>query len=357
MLQRQTTSESILEAAFWALGSEFGMIGNAVASFLSGMLSYWQAEENTPVSLNSTFSGLWLRLAQTSIEVDTQLAQYHADVVGNWNTSFTYNGQTTSLADLASIDFPAEDDPQFEAMAGKSLFGLDQSVWKTVLTSNFAVTKWEDVHGPTIIKGDTDPPDKNTPPVGWDNGYIQNNPAYYNTWAWHDSTGCGDTTGWLITSYNLGTGGIWTYSNTDGSISADACHYLFIDASDDHIINPHGLYLRRTVFNDLGIKKETYTQGGINSNTSVSLAYLRAMKAGQTLGLLIEREGREAVAQRVIEKAQQDSGFAMDLHYRPRQTLEKFLGIRIPEVVNVNVIVETPRNFGVVIPMAEKKSQ
>lgn len=209
--------------------------------------------------------------------------------------------------------------------------------------------------GPMVIPGDTNPPDPNVPPVMWDDHYIANNPAYYHTWTWHPSSGCGSTTGWALNSYNLGTGGIWTYSSTDGSISADACHHLFIDASDGHVINPNGLFPRATVFNNLGIKHETYTQGGVNHEGALSRAYLRAMKTGQTLGLLIEREGREAVERRVIEKAQQDPAFAIDLYYRPRQTIEKFLGIRIPEVVSVNVILETPRIFGLVIPVAGQR--
>ena len=41
----------------------------------------------------------------------------------------------------------------------------------------------------------------------------------------------------------------------------------------------------------------------------LSVEYVRAMKQGQTLGLLIQREGREQVEKRVIEKAQSDPIF------------------------------------------------
>jgi hypothetical protein len=141
-------------------------------------------------------------------------------------------------------------------------------------------------------------------------------------------------------------------------MSDAACAYLFIDSADGVVINANGLFARATVFNNLNIKQTTRvmsTGGGGEVGDSLSTGYLRAMKAGQTLGLLIEREGREKVERRIIEKAQQDSVFANDLALRPRQTLEKFLGVRIPEVVSVNAIVENPRTFGIVVPMKPEK--
>jgi hypothetical protein len=35
---------------------------------------------------------------------------------------------------------------------------------------------------------------------------------------------------------------------------------------------------------------------------------------------------------------------------RPRPTLEKFLEVKIPEVLDLNITVENGRNFGLVIP-------
>jgi len=82
----------------------------------------------------------------------------------------------------------------------------------------------------------------------------------------------------------------------------------------------------------------------------LSVEYVRAIKQGNTLGLLVQREGREQVEKRVIEKAQSDPIFAWDLTRRTRETLEKFLDVKIPDVVAVDVIVESPRSFALVIP-------
>ena len=47
----------------------------------------------------------------------------------------------------------------------------------------------------------------------------------------------------------------------------------------------------------------------------------------------------------IVEKAQQDLVIRRHLKFRPRETIEKFPGVKIPEVVGISVIVETPRNF------------
>lgn len=339
-----TVGLNILEGVFWAVGSELGPIGNFLASFLSGMVSWWAT--NTPPSLNTTFASLLIRLQNTSLAVDTQLAAYYQDVAGNWNVQFTYNGQTETLSNLASITVPAETDPQFETLAKAAIFALDQQIWQTVMKANYVVTLWELSGGDLILPGT-----QNQPPVQWVESFIASNPAYYCTWSWHNSSGCGDTTGWDIQEYNIGTG---AGTFTDGSMSNDACAYLFIDSVDGVVINPNGLFSRNTAFTGLGIQQTTYqvpSGGGGYVKDKLSTSYLRAMKEGRTLGLLIQREGREQVERQIIEKAQQDSVFANDLALRPRQTLQKFLDVAIPEVVSVSVIVENSRTFALVVPM------
>jgi hypothetical protein len=344
-----TVGLNILEGAFWAVGSLGGPIGSFVASFMSGMVAWWASD--TPPDLAQTFSGLWTRLSASSLAVDNQLAVYYNDVAGNWGTQFTYNGVTTTLANLAEGTFPAETDTGFGPLAAAALFALDQAIWTTVMQANFVITQWELSSGPLILQGD-----ENDPPVKWDEGLIAGNPAYYCTWVWHESSGCGDMTGWEISEYNIGTGaGVFT----DGSMSKDACGYLFIDSADGVTINSNGLFPRATVFNGLGISRATHVVpvgGGGAVAGKLSMSYLRAMKHGQTLGKLIEREGRETVERRIIDKAHQDSAFRAQLALQPRQTLQDFLGVHIPEVVSVNVVVETPRTFAMIVPMTDHRS-
>jgi hypothetical protein len=77
------------------------------------------------------------------------------------------------------------------------------------------------------------------------------------------------------------------------------------------------------------------------------------MKEGKTLGILVATEGRAAVEKRVLAHADADPVFRHNLSMRPRQTLEQFLGVQIPELVSLNVVVEDSRTFGLVIPAQE----
>lgn len=339
---------TMLEAAFSGIGSAAGPIGSAIATFASGMVGYWATQ--TPPSLNGTFSSYLTRFSKTSQQANTQFAEYHSDPTKYWDTAFTYQGKTTTLGDLASGDFPAKTSPVFQQAVTDSVFALDQDVWATVMKASLVVTHWKLSSGPTIFSGT-----KNDPPVKWVQGFYEKHPAYRETWSWHDKSGCGDRDGWLMEEYNLGTGaGVFT----DGSIARNACNYLFIDSTPGKIINKDGLFTREQVFTKLGIRQKTkYVNVGAGvAAEKLSPSYLKAMKAEQTLGLLIEREGREAVERKIIERARESSHFAHELARRPRPALEEFLGVQIPEVVALSIVVENPRTFGLVIPAPDDRS-
>jgi hypothetical protein len=78
------------------------------------------------------------------------------------------------------------------------------------------------------------------------------------------------------------------------------------------------------------------------------------MAEGRTLGKLIEREGRPKVEQSIIDKAHEDPVFARNVVMNPRQTLEAFLGVKIPEVIGLSIVAENGRTFGIVIPQKKK---
>ncbi len=330
---------NILESGFSAIGSMAGAIGGFVSTFLSGMVADWAT--NTPPDLKGQFASYLTRFEATSRQIDLQLEKYYNDVPGNWNTSFTFHGQTATLSDLSTGEFPAE----IISIANAALFSLDQRLWAQMLATNFVITLWEFSSGPIVFAGTPD-----NPPIDFANRLYEANPAYYVTWTWHDSTGCGDTTGWLINEYNVGTGaGLFS----DGSLNNDACAYLFRDRTPGTIINPDGLFEREYLFTQLGIRQTTHILHSGGRERKLSRSYLRAMKEKRTLGLLIEAEGRAAIEDRILARAREDSVFAHNLARRPRQTLEDFLDVRIPEVISINVLVETPRSFAMVIPVAE----
>jgi hypothetical protein len=331
---------NVIEGGFWAAGSELGPAGNFFASFLSGMLSYWATD--TPPSLTGQFVNFRTCFQETHIQVDKQLATYFQDVPKYWNTSFAYNGKTAALSDLATSSFPAETDPRFETMAEASIVAFDRALWTNMLTSKFVISYWR---GTGIVAGN-----RNTPPE-WIAPFYKNNPAYYITWWWHEKNGCGDTTGWMLAEKSVGS---HASAFRDGALNADACAYLFQDSLPGTIINPKALFTREQVFAmNLPVEIATHSTPLAATVRANSVAYLRAMKEGKTLGILVATEGRAAVEKRVLAHADADPVFRHNLSMRPRQTLEQFLGVQIPELVSLNVVVEDSRTFGLVIPAQE----
>ena len=352
---------NIIEGAFWAAGSVGGPAGSFLASFLSGMVAYWMTD--TPPSLNTAFAQNVLRFQATTEQVDSNLATYHEDVPGNWNISFTYNGKTQALSDLATFDFPVETDAAYKPLLDAALFGVDQSVWNNLLVAGFVITFWY-VGGDGTWNGSDlfmDYKDQDIPPTDWVRDYYDKNPAYYEQLAWYSGDSkncCGPPPCWAVGENNLGTGA-GPLGLTDGSISDAAANYLFIDSTPGTVINPNGLFNREDVFTKLGIKTTTYyvqnsagppMAGAHVQAPNISLDYVRAMNQGQTLGQLLAREGRPQIEQRVMEQVKSDSVFAHDLRMRPRMTLEKFLGVKIPEVITLNIVQEFPWSFGFVLP-------
>lgn len=350
---------NLVEGAFWAIGSSvpkaYTAVGNFAASFLSGMVAWWGSSSMPPI-LNGQFVSLRDSYTAAYNALDSQLAGYShslqsadpATVQKCWETNFTYNGKTTAISDLGTEELPVEsDDPDFVTMVTASVIGFAQGLWTTLLDNNAWITQWL-LAPQEKISGD----DPNSPPLSTIQAYIKSNPAYYYTWEWHPKSGKCDSSGWLITEYSLGKAIASEYH--DNTFPANVCSYLFADSTDGVPLNAGGLFPRKTVFTALKIRKETFAptyQGG-GMAASVSSAYLKADQQGNSLPALVAREGRAAIEQRVIEKAQQDSVFAHNLVARPRQTLEAFLGVKIPETVSLAPIIENPQRFGLVIPMA-----
>jgi hypothetical protein len=234
---------NIVGGIFRAVGSIYGPVGAAVTSFLAGLFGSWAS--SPPVSLNSTFASLDIRLQQTSLALDAQLATFYQDVPGNWNASFTYNGQAQTLSSLANLSLPAETDPAFEKLAQAGIFALDQEIWRSALQGKFFITQFFYTEGRAWMPWGNDP---NTPPVQGYEQFLKDYPAYYCTYAWADPDPGNMDPGWAVQPSNVGTGGY-------GGLVAAACEYLFIDSADGVVTNAAGLYHRAEVFNNIGIPK------------------------------------------------------------------------------------------------------
>jgi hypothetical protein len=217
---------------WWPSASAF------IGTFTNGLLASWASDP--PASIAIELAGWADRYQKTSSALDKQLAGYADDVPGNWATSFTLNGQTSVISDLAFTHIPVETvDPCFEDMAAASHLALFQTLWKQILLDRFVVRE----QPPMDVDGDQD-----APPITWAQNYYKKYPNAYVEWHW---TSGPFFAGWKIDNWEIayapGTG----YTPTPLSPAASAM--LFIDSTPGVVINADGYYTRNQVFAGLGL--------------------------------------------------------------------------------------------------------
>ncbi|GAA3604812.1 hypothetical protein GCM10022236_03340 [Microlunatus ginsengisoli] len=225
-----------------AVGATFMPLEEAGAflgTFVNGLLASWIT--SPPSSLGGNLLSWINRYEKTSISFDQQLATYAQNVPAYWSTSFTVNGQTSVLSDLAFTEIPnQDDDPSFYDMVNASILATQQAMWKQILPVGFVALELSDL----FVDGDLD-----HPPISWAQKYYQQHPNAYVSWVWSKDIFHFDE--WRIYNYLLvaSPGGMFS-----PQLSSDACDMLFIDSTPGTTINADGLYLRNTVFAGLGIK-------------------------------------------------------------------------------------------------------
>lgn len=235
---------NIFEGIYWAIGSELGPAGNFFASFLSGLFANWA--NNPPPGLNKQFADFVTRFEQTRVALDAQLRLYYANVVADWNDSVPYNGQTVTIADLSTAQFPADTDPAFTSVAATALLKLDQELWTQMLVANYAQLSFDPMSFPAFLVAE-----QMTNPQAWFN-YYKNYPANYLA----------------LTEPTMTEQQIARPENGWTTLSDAACTYLIKDmtpsmppnnngaynAQMGQVINPDALFTRVEVFTQMGLK-------------------------------------------------------------------------------------------------------
>jgi hypothetical protein len=260
---------NLLGGCFWEVGGLMGPGGSIAANFLSGLVSNYAS--TTPPSLNSTYSSLLVRMQNTSIQVNEDLAMYHENTVANWNTTLSGKFSTPfetlsargTVGDLATITFPTQSDPNYYTILNGCIKAYDQYIW-SVLLGRFVITHYiESNPQPWSLPCDTD---------SIDNGFLQIHKSYYHTWTLEDNV---DKHGnhyqtYDREEYNIGTGaGMFS----DGALNDAACDYMFHNYSSA-IENPDGLFERVDVFTKLNIpKKDDYLNNGFSVSKMFRSSY------------------------------------------------------------------------------------
>jgi hypothetical protein len=313
---------NLLEGSFWAIGGELGAIGAVGANFFCGLVNDW--ENVPPPDMSNIFSSLMTRFEAASRDIDQQIAIYHDDPQKYWNTTFSYQGQTCALSDLATIDFPAESDTNFGILLNTALYALDQIIWKILLCSSCQNVKWQPDAMITVS-------DINS----WLKMFYDKNPSYWCSYYWHpDSGSCGDSSYWNVTEHNVSFGaGLYH----DGHISQDACNYLFIDSIDGCIINSNGLYTRNQVFNDLGMSTTTIYEP-YGQNKVISQRYNQAVLNGEpTLSNMVKERSPEDIKIMIVNAIKRNPLLYQTLQTRKYQSLEEILEVKIPEMISYSI--------------------
>jgi len=245
---------NLLCGAFWAIGGEFGPAGSVAANFLTGVVALYGT--NTPPSINGIFSNLITRFQETSAQLNRDLEDMHKDTITYWNNTYSGSFQTPfgnytssfSLSQLANQQFPSKSDPAFGKMMDAASFALDQSLWWILLKNRYHITRWltaQKQKFPTKKYPNNEAMEANA------RGWYSSHPAYWNTWTletdghWIRS----DSTYYNLIEHSIGGD---PHKHDDGALNAQSCAYLFIDSSDNYIINSRGLFYRKAFFNDLG---------------------------------------------------------------------------------------------------------
>lgn len=340
---------NMMESAFWAMSAVEGAgpVGAFAANTFCGILNAW-TNGAPPPDMAQSFADLIQRFEAASVDVDTQLAVYHDDPAAYWDQTFTYDGQTCTLGDLASGDFPAETDPEFFTLMDPCLYALDQFIWRSILTDgHYQLNEW-------LPSADM-PTDFDF--ASWGDSFYAKHPAYWATCVYHqDSGSCGDEDCYYLTQWNLATG---HGAFSDGSVPDNAANYLFSDLSPG-TPNPgtswdgRGLYTRDEVFTSWGLKVvQIWTNTGTRSTPTADEDYLRARREGRpVLSTLHAELGTDAVKARVLDAVRIDPSLRAELAnpHTARAALERVLGVPLPASVTFTLVPEGPRRFALVLP-------
>ncbi len=248
---------NVFQNVFSALGGEaFGPAGRVAATLFGGMAAGWI--NNPPASVAGAFSSYATRYDATWQELNLQLDGLNdklssndlATVEATWNTAFTFNGQTVTVAGLSDSSLPSRvDSVAFDNMVGAVVFAQDQALWKTLLQVHYEADYYTWYHKGQGVDGAYE-----TLPMSWARDRMVSYPYVY--YCYYDYQGGYEAPFHFICANEYvvcrkGTTG-WYYLN------GDACAYLFIDSTPNTVINAKGLFHREEVMNFLGIDhKET----------------------------------------------------------------------------------------------------
>jgi hypothetical protein len=244
---------NLLCGSFWAIGGECGPVGAISANFLAGCVNRWNSPDCTPQSLLGSFASMYARFGQTCVEVTNQLGVYNNDPASYWNTPFTYQGQTVTLGDLSTIDFPPQGNTDFQTFQDTALVNLDQGTWQATLQKFCIVTTFTMVSHESMKRVN-----KNGGPDAITNNFYSNKHGNAQYIYLQYNPGEGMTTeGYDSHQFLFGHA---MRPDKPGYLSDAAYNYIFKNTSPTNITNPNGLWSREYVFGPVNLVYPYFAQ-------------------------------------------------------------------------------------------------
>jgi hypothetical protein len=197
--------------------------------------------------------------------------------------------------------------------------------------------------------------------TAWQDSFYGYHPSYWATCEYHpDSGDCGDSTCYYLTQYNLSTGAGQYH---DGAIPDAACNYLFSDRAPGHSYSEctRGLFQRNDVFTTWGITTKTIYLPYGAPDPEAGKGWFRYMRTKRmelpVLSDLQADVGMDGIKSLLLRAVKEDPSLRAGLQTHPRKTMERILGVMVPDFVVFDFVVEGPRRYGLVIPWEDSDAE
>lgn len=353
----------------FAIISDVDFPGAGITGYaIQGLMSSYDSD--TPDSLKKTFGNVWARFGATFQQAEDDFGKFASDPVKYWDYTYTnpVTGMPFVVSELANpnVFFPSRDPKSTGKFYNPDAFNVmtDQvkSSFKYNLTRNVMGQKWSILHQPNSNFWD-----------GWNDddarrfavAQIAGNRDVFLTW-WHDQEGscAGCPNDGISTSEPRIGAGDW-YSNWDyyhgEQATKDMCDWLMQDDGFGNVLNPDALTTRRDVFYNWPLsgnltEHPDHVQRPWKKTQATSESRERAKRWHK---LFSERTRSELEAQ-IVQRTVDDPKFRADLVRNPKAALEAHLGLPIPEEVKIEVVLERPGDYKLVLPYVgrpERKSK
>jgi len=335
--------------------------GAAITGYaIQGLVGSFSSD--TPESLNKAFGDVWGRFSATFQTMQDSFGDYATNPEENWDKTINdpFTGKTFTVSDLGRGDvfFPSRN-PQVVDQRFYNPAKYDEASDKTVaafkynLVKNVIGKKWNILHSP-----------KNDFWDGWSDDdarkfakdQTNSNRDIIVLW-WPDQdgscAGCPNN-GMSVTEPRLGVGdwySSWDYYHGE-SASKDMCDWLMQDDGYGTILNPDAITTRHDVFYNWPMEGNLtdHPEGRTGVSKDLPPVTEESRERARDWHNLFSNVSRSELEAGLVQKTIDDPSFKANLVRNPKEAIENYLGLKIPEEVKLEVILEKPGDYKLVLP-------